>query len=72
MSAIQMLQPAFTAPIEIAARVRPLLRRAAHEVGVAWRVLSTKRELLEMDDRMLRDIGISRYEANDEARRWFW
>ena len=72
MSAMQMLQPALTAPSEIAARVFPLLRRAGHEVGVAWRVLSTKRELLEMDDHMLRDIGISRSQASYEATRWFW
>ena len=72
MSAMQMLQPAFTAPSEIAARVRPLLRRVGQEVGVAWRVLSTKRELLEMDDHMLKDIGISRSQASYEATRWFW
>ena len=72
MSAMQMLQPAFTAHSEIAARVRPLLRRAGHGVGVAWRVLSTKRELLEMDDHMLKDIGISRAEASYEATRWLW
>ncbi len=72
MSAMQMLQPALTAPSEIAARVFPLLRRAGQEVGIAWRVLSTKRELLEMDDRMLRDIGISRSQASYEATRWFW
>ncbi len=72
MSAMQMLQPAFTAPSDIAARVRPLLSRVAHEAGVAWRVLSTRRELLEMDEHMLRDIGISRNEASFEATRWFW
>ncbi len=72
MSAMQMLQPAFAAPSEIAARVFPLLRRAGHGVGVVWRVLRTQRELLEMDERMLRDIGVSRTQANYEATRWFW
>jgi uncharacterized protein YjiS (DUF1127 family) len=67
-----MFQPALTAPSEVASRVGPLLRHVGHGVAVAWRVLSTRRELLEMDARMLKDIGISRAQANFEATRWFW
>ncbi len=72
MSAMQTLQPATTAPSELATRLRPLLRRAGHGVRVAWRVMTTRRDLLEMDERMLSDIGISRAQATYEATRWFW
>lgn len=32
----------------------------------------TRIQLASMDDRMLRDIGVSRYEANIEAQKRFW
>jgi uncharacterized protein YjiS (DUF1127 family) len=28
--------------------------------------------LAKLDDRMLRDIGLGRYEALRETRKWFW
>ena len=31
-----------------------------------------RRRLAEMDDRMLRDIGITRAEAGSETQKWFW
>ena len=31
-----------------------------------------RRELLKLDERLLRDMGISRYDANREGRRPFW
>jgi uncharacterized protein YjiS (DUF1127 family) len=31
-----------------------------------------RRQLLEMDDRQLKDIGITRIEAEQEARKPFW
>jgi uncharacterized protein YjiS (DUF1127 family) len=34
-----------------------------------WR---QRQALLELDDRLLRDIGITRAEANREARKGFW
>jgi len=34
-----------------------------------WR---RRQALLELDDRLLRDIGITRAEANREARKSFW
>ncbi|MEN0076440.1 MAG: DUF1127 domain-containing protein [Paracraurococcus sp.] len=37
-----------------------------------WRALQTRRQLAEMDDRMLRDIGISRVDALREADRLPW
>ena len=37
-----------------------------------WRAVRTRRELAAMDDRMLRDIGISRVDALREADRAPW
>jgi uncharacterized protein YjiS (DUF1127 family) len=37
-----------------------------------WRAIQTRRQLAEMDDRMLRDIGISRADALHEAERLPW
>ncbi|TCZ57146.1 DUF1127 domain-containing protein [Roseicella aquatilis] len=37
-----------------------------------WRAIQTRRQLAEMDDRMLRDIGISRVDALHEAERLPW
>jgi len=37
-----------------------------------WRAIQTRRQLAEMDDRMLRDIGISRLDALQEAERAPW
>ena len=36
------------------------------------RAIRTRRQLAEMDDRMLRDIGISRLDALHEAERLPW
>jgi uncharacterized protein YjiS (DUF1127 family) len=38
----------------------------------AWRVLSTRHHLAEMDERMLKDIGITRSTAKYIATRPFW
>jgi uncharacterized protein YjiS (DUF1127 family) len=38
----------------------------------AARVVGTRRTLLEMDARMLKDIGITHAEAIEEARRMPW
>lgn len=37
-----------------------------------WRRLRTRRQLLELSDEQLRDIGISREQARVEALRPFW
>ncbi len=39
---------------------------------VMLRAIGTRRQLAEMDDRMLRDIGISRVDALQEADRLPW
>ena len=44
----------------------------AARLAKAWRIISTRRYLREMDDRMLKDIGISRSQANFEATRSVW
>ncbi len=41
-------------------------------LGHALRTVGTRRYLTEMDDRMLRDIGITRAEAFEEANRAPW
>jgi uncharacterized protein YjiS (DUF1127 family) len=41
----------------------PLWRRLEHGVGSWYRDLRSHRELMDLDDRMLRDIGLSRGEA---------
>ena len=57
----------------IAASALPRKIRAALD----WLTLATERsrtrhELLRLDDRSLRDIGITRREALTEARKPFW
>lgn len=47
---------------------RPLLPG----LGAMHRAFVTRRQLAEMDDRMLRDIGISRADALREAERRPW
>jgi uncharacterized protein YjiS (DUF1127 family) len=37
-----------------------------------WRVRRERRQLLEMNDHMLRDVGLTRAQARQEAARPFW
>lgn len=67
--------------IEAAHRERTdLIRRTLHAIGrvqgrllapaISWlRCRRARRELLALDERALRDVGISRYDAVMEARR---
>jgi uncharacterized protein YjiS (DUF1127 family) len=43
-----------------------------HLAAMAWRVLETRHGLAELDERMLKDLGISRAQAQFELRRPFW
>jgi uncharacterized protein YjiS (DUF1127 family) len=45
---------------------------AGARMAKAWRIITTRRHLREMDDRMLKDIGVSRTQANYEAARPVW
>lgn len=44
----------------------------ARAVGAAYRAVATRQDLAGMDDRMLRDIGITRVDALREAARKPW
>jgi uncharacterized protein YjiS (DUF1127 family) len=45
----------------------------ALETARTWRARArSRRVLLTLDERMLRDIGITRYDARIEARKPFW
>ncbi|ABV94511.1 conserved hypothetical protein [Dinoroseobacter shibae DFL 12 = DSM 16493] len=56
-------------PIRGQAALPSLSRRALSALVGLWR---TRRALRDLDDRMLRDIGVSRSEALTEARRPIW
>ena len=49
-----------------------VLARGWHAVRAVARVLTTRQKLLDMDDRMLADLGISRAQAQFELSRSAW
>ena len=49
-----------------------VLARARARLRLMLNAMRTRRLLAEMDERMLRDIGISRAQARAEAARWPW
>lgn len=59
---------------------RPTMCRRQAKVPAGWlawlaeamRTISTRRRLAQMDDRMLKDIGVTRSEALEEANRAPW
>lgn len=57
---------------EWAGRMRDLLRSAWRAQRLVRQARRTRRELAQMDDRMLSDIGIGRADAYEEARRASW
>lgn len=58
----------------------PVARRRTASIGSvvrdrlerAWRNFTTRRDLAEMDDRMLKDLGVSRAQAHFEANKPIW
>ncbi len=52
--------------------VRTAVGNAARLVARTLEVMSTRRDLVEVDDRTLQDLGISRAQANFEASRPVW
>ena len=47
--------------------------RKAQQHSVLWFHRSRQRQrLLSMDDRLLQDVGLSRYDAEQESQKWFW
>jgi uncharacterized protein YjiS (DUF1127 family) len=68
-------------PIDLAASLNPqwsgARRRSSHLRLLAWVRTAAerwrqRRALEELDDRMLRDMGINRSQAQEEARKPFW
>ncbi len=49
----------------------PMLKLLAQTI-VRWRRQRQRLDLAQLDDRMLRDMGISRVEAERESRKTFW
>ncbi|NVK43551.1 MAG: DUF1127 domain-containing protein [Oceanospirillaceae bacterium] len=49
-----------------------LLRRLSDALRRAWERSQSRRDLLALDDHMLKDIGISRADAVREGDKPFW
>ena len=50
---------------------RALVSMAGH-YGAWVSISNQRRALAELDDRLLRDIGVTRYDAAQEAKKPFW
>lgn len=48
------------------------LRRLPDQLLMCLERSRQRRQLAQLDARMLRDIGVSRSAAFDETRKWFW
>ena len=52
------------------------LRKILHRIGTTWRLgherYRQRRQLMEMDERQLKDIGITREQAEQEGRKPIW
>jgi uncharacterized protein YjiS (DUF1127 family) len=52
------------------------LRKILHRIGTAWRLgrerYWQRRQLMEMDEHQLKDIGITREQAEQEGRKPIW
>jgi uncharacterized protein YjiS (DUF1127 family) len=53
-------------------RLRSRLERIVAQLTEWKRRIEERRELMTLDDRMLHDIGLSRTDAEQEARKPFW
>ena len=54
-------------------RVAGALAGAALATAFAWRERAhQRRQLASLDDRLLRDIGLSRFQVDEEWRKPFW
>lgn len=62
-----------TCPVEIAAPARRPLLLAVADLLVGWMQRDRERHMLnDIDDRMLRDIGLDRADVLAEAAKPFW
>ncbi len=65
--------PALSAPQSHVRRVSyRIWRRVAHYLLTHREVARQRRGLLALDDKALKDVGISRSDALREAKRYFW
>ena len=49
-----------------------VLRAFLARLDMAWRVRGERRELVGLDDALLKDIGVTPGEVAEEVRRSFW
>jgi uncharacterized protein YjiS (DUF1127 family) len=63
---------AHTRPLPSFSWQRPRVGALAAGFRRAWRVVTTRQALAELDDRMLRDIGLTRAEVLAELNRAPW
>ena len=61
-----------TTPASVAAVRRPVLRRVLKALATARALRRQRIDLAALDDQMLADIGITREQAQREARRPLW
>ncbi|HEX9844182.1 MAG TPA: DUF1127 domain-containing protein [bacterium] len=58
--------------VSTGALIGTLLSRLASTPRVWWQRHVARQQLMELDDRMLRDIGLSRADAAHEWQKAFW
>jgi uncharacterized protein YjiS (DUF1127 family) len=49
-----------------------LLHEFASASGRIWQRRRERQALLELDDRLLEDVGVTREQAIRQANKWFW
>jgi uncharacterized protein YjiS (DUF1127 family) len=63
---------ALAAIVDIFHDVIEMQRAAERTCGRLWQRRRERQALLELDDRLLADVGVSREQAERQARKWFW
>jgi uncharacterized protein YjiS (DUF1127 family) len=58
--------------VDVGERRAPWYRRFLIAARKAYRLQRQRRELLDLDDRLLADIGVTRCDAQHEGSKWFW
>jgi uncharacterized protein YjiS (DUF1127 family) len=67
-----MISPFFRPRAPRRAKVAGITRAVTRRLALMWRVRHTRRLLVGMEPRLLKDIGVSRGEAQAELDRPFW
>ena len=63
---------ALAAIVDIFHDVIKMQRAAERTCGRPWQRRRERQALLELDDRLLDDVGVSREQAEHQAAKWFW